>query len=94
MNCVCIPISEPLHICDAQRAARLLSKAIGLDDVTVLNAVTAVTDLANHLFIRNERSGKIEMTVIRHNDRLGLEVKADDAAGDKAQPVRVVFENC
>ena len=92
MNCVTIPISEPLHICEAQKAARLLSRAIGLDDVSVLHAVTAVTELANHLFIRNERSGKIDMTVLRRNDRLSLEVKAEDEAD--APPIRVVFESC
>jgi len=92
MSSLSIPISEPLHIFDAQRAARLLSKAIGLDDVSILHAVTAVTDLANHLFIRNERSGKIDLAVVRRHDRLGLEVKAGDAVD--APPVRVVFERC
>lgn len=94
MSYLSIPISEPLHICEAQRAARMLSKAIGLDDVSVLNAVTAVTELANHLFIRHEKAGKIEMAVITQNHRLGLELKVDDHPGRNTPPIRVFFARC
>lgn len=76
MNNVTIAVSEPLHLCAVQKAARTLCEAAGARDGQVFEAVIAVTELGNRCLVGVRKAGRMELGVVRSKGRLGLEVTA------------------
>lgn len=76
---VSVRVAEPPHLCRVQAATRELCRSIGLDEGDVFSAIIAVTELAHRLFIEGERAGGVTVAIVRRENGLGLEARAESA---------------
>jgi hypothetical protein len=90
-DCVTIRITEPLRRYGIGRTARNLCRSLALDEAAVVRTIGAVTDIANHLFHGPRRRGCMRLSIIRSEDRYGLEVAAEnEGPGDQdGRPLRI-----
>jgi hypothetical protein len=86
---VAIRIAALPDLTDAQTAVRQMCRSLTLDGTAVLDAVIAVTELANHHFIGPQRSGRVGLEIVRSKGGIALEISAEDdsPALDGPQPL-------
>jgi len=75
---VIIYVTEEYHIAQARRAAVALAQEIGLERAVTYHVATSVSELGNNLFFYAARGGRIILTALRENERVGIEVIAED----------------
>ena len=88
-----IHVTEPYHLCGVQMVTRELCRAIGFGEAGVFQAVIAVSELAHRHLIETARPGKVELSVIRMREGLGLEarVAGTDESGEPAEEAMLTF---
>ena len=75
---VIIHVTEEYHVARARQAAVALAQEIGLERAVTYQVATSVSELANNLFFHTARGGRITLTALGQNDRVGIEVIAED----------------
>jgi len=75
---VVVDVTEEYHIAQAQRAAKWFARSLGLREVATYSIATAVSELANNLFLHAHRGGTITLAALRRNGSVGVEVVAQD----------------
>ncbi len=73
-----VPVTEEYHVAQARLEARVLADRIGLSELLVYSIATVASELANNLFFHTSRGGTINLSVIRCNGKVGLEIMAED----------------
>ncbi len=73
-----LAVKEEWHVAQAQRAAKMLARSIGLSQVAVFSFATSVSELANNLFFHTRGGGTITLRAMRQNGSVGVEVVAED----------------
>ena len=90
-NCVTIRVTEPLQRYGIGRTARNLCRSLSLDEAAVVRTIGAVRGIANHLFHGPRRRGLMRLSIIKSEDRYGLEVAAEnEGPGNRnGRPLRI-----
>ncbi len=77
MHATRIPIVEEVDIAQARRTALLIADDIGLKRPAAYYVATAVSELAGNMYY-HAGGGEMELSVIQHQGRAGIEVIAQD----------------
>jgi len=75
---VVVKVTEEHHIVQALRTAREMACSLGMSQAAVYCIATAVSELANNLIFHAAEGGKITVSVVRENGRVGVEIVAED----------------
>ena len=75
---VIVPVTEERHIALARQKAVLLAEEIGLKRVLVYHVATAVSELAGNLVFHATQGGRITLTPVERDGKIGIEVVAQD----------------
>ncbi|MFQ5346080.1 MAG: anti-sigma regulatory factor [Mariprofundus sp.] len=74
----CVRVSDEHHIQLARRHALKRAELLGMSSLDGYYVATAVSELANNQFFHTENGGVIQFYRIEKDDRVGIEVVAQD----------------
>jgi len=75
---VIVLVTEEWHVAQAQRAAKVVGRSVGLSQVGVYSLATSVSELANNLFFHARNGGTLTLRAVRQNGSVGVEVVSED----------------